>query len=308
MTILIIGSAEEYHSRYVYEFLKSKGEAVYYFDTRTLPENLPITWIASDNIVKGNLKINNQKINFNDIKSIYWRWHYGISIKPDDNTCESRNTAFMIESETTSALNSLFLALDCLWVNSIDAIEMHKKKTYQLYLMAQNGIRVPKALITNDRDEIMSFFNQNNGQLIYKPVKGGAHTEKLKESDFTEDRLNSLKTCPVQFQEFIDGVDIRAYVIEDKIFAAEIQAETIDYRNDPYAKIVPVDLPENIKSDCLKIMKLLKLKFSGIDIRRSYTGEYVFIEANPSPMFVYFEKKSGYPISETLAELLIRGK
>ncbi|MDD3014583.1 MAG: ATP-grasp domain-containing protein [Candidatus Gastranaerophilales bacterium] len=306
--ILVIGSSEEYHSRHVYELLKSKGENVCYFDSRTIPERLPITWVASDNTIKGSLKIDGQKINLKDIKSVYWRWHYGIDITPADKTYNSRYIAHMIIRETISAIDSLFSVMDCLWVNSLDAIEMHKKKTYQLYVMAKNGIRVPKSLITNDRDEVMSFFDENNGQLIYKPVRGGASTEKLKTSDFTEERLNSLKISPVQFQEFIDGVDIRVYVIKDKIFAAEIHAKTIDFRDDRDAKIVPIELPENIKDDCLKIMKLLNLNFSGIDIRCSHTGEYVFIEANPSPMFAFFENKSGYPISEGLAELLIKGK
>lgn len=306
--ILVIGSSEEYHSQHIYNLLKAKNENICYFDSRTFPENLPISWIASDPTINGNLKINGQKISLKDIKSVYWRWHYGIDIIPSDRTSEALYIAQMKERESISAMDSLFSAMNCLWVNSIDAIELHKKKTYQLYLMAQNGIRVPKSLITNDKDKIMPFLNENNGQLIYKPVRGGAHTEKLTASDFSEERLNSLKFSPVQFQEFIDGVDIRVYVIGDTVFAAEIRANTIDFREDPDAEIVPVKLPDNIKEDCLKVMKILNLNFSGIDIRRSNIGEYVFIEANPSPMFVYFEEKSNYPISEKLVDMLIKGK
>ncbi|MCK7527854.1 MAG: hypothetical protein MZV64_64715 [Ignavibacteriales bacterium] len=129
--------------------------------------------------------------------------------------------------------------------------------------------------------------------------------------DFSGNKLEYLKYSPVQFQEMIKGVDVRVYGIEDKIFIAEIRAaKTLDFRGDKDAEIVPVELPEKIKQDCLKIMELFDLKFYFVtDIRyNKETDEYVFIEANPSPMFTYFENKSGYPISESLVNLLIKGK
>jgi glutathione synthase/RimK-type ligase-like ATP-grasp enzyme len=57
--------------------------------------------------------------------------------------------------------------------------------------------------------------------------------------------------------------------------------------------------------DCRTLAKTLGLVFSGIDIRRTPSGEYVFLEGNPSPMFSYFEKVTGYRISDRLVELLL---
>jgi glutathione synthase/RimK-type ligase-like ATP-grasp enzyme len=306
--IIVIGSPEEYHSLYMHDLLKSKGEKVRYFDSRTLPENILLSWNASNIKNKGTIKINGEPIHLENIKSFYWRWYYGINIKSYGNTEEENYTAYMVEREISSAVDSLFASLDCLWVNSIDAITMHKKKSHQLNVMAKNGIRVPNTLITNDKDTINDFIKETGNQCIYKPAQGGAHTTRVKAEDLTEQRLDSLKNSPVQFQEFIDGVDIRVYVIDKDIYAAEIRASTLDFREDMNAEIVPIELPNNIKEDCFKIMKLFNLNFSGIDIRRSINGEYVFIEANPSPMFTHFEQMSGFPISEKLANLLIKGK
>jgi len=47
------------------------------------------------------------------------------------------------------------------------------------------------------------------------------------------------------------------------------------------------------------------LGYSGIDIRRSPEGEYVFLECNPCPMFMHFETVTGYPISDRLVDLLL---
>jgi glutathione synthase/RimK-type ligase-like ATP-grasp enzyme len=185
---------------------------------------------------------------------------------------------------------------------------MHKKKGYQLNLMAKNGIRVPRTLITNDATSVWDFYESNQRSIIVKPVRGGVSTQKVTEADLTQERLALLHYSPVQFQELIEGVDIRVYGVGNQLFAAEIQANTIDFREDPQAKIIPIVLPEAIQQQCLKVMQLCDLCFTGIDIRRTPAGDYVFIEANPSPMFTFFEQQSGYPISEALVSLLIKGK
>jgi D-alanine-D-alanine ligase-like ATP-grasp enzyme len=45
--------------------------------------------------------------------------------------------------------------------------------------------------------------------------------------------------------------------------------------------------------------------WTGIDLRLTPEGRYVFLEANPSPMFLGFEQRSGLPLTEILAELLL---
>lgn len=300
--ILIIGAPDEQHSKYIYDKLINKNEDVAYFDTRQVPSNLLINWNPDDKDVAGYFKIDNNKIFFKDIKSVYWRTHYGLRTKHNTN---NQKLLFILNKELESAYNSVFCVLNCLWINSIDAIELHRKKGYQLYLMAQNNIRIPKTLVTNDTDEIMQFMESNNNRVIFKPVNGGALTEILTPAHLTKERLDGLKNSPVQFQELIEGVDIRVYGINNKLFAAKIVANTIDFRGDSAADIVPIELPDNIRQDCFKIMELFKLKLTGIDIRLTPEGEYVFIEANPSPMFIHFEKMTNYPISENLCEMLI---
>jgi hypothetical protein len=45
--------------------------------------------------------------------------------------------------------------------------------------------------------------------------------------------------------------------------------------------------------------------WTGIDLRRTPDGRHVFLEANPSPMFLGFERRSGLPLTEALVALLI---
>ena len=44
---------------------------------------------------------------------------------------------------------------------------------------------------------------------------------------------------------------------------------------------------------------------SGIDFRRTPEGQYFFLEANPSPMFLGFQRRADLPLTERLIALLV---
>lgn len=288
--IIIIGSVQDYHSRYVFEILKNKNIPVHYFDSRYYPL---INW--SEKEENNYIILDNEKINIKDISGLYWRCYYSVPLENSE----------IIWREKTSALETFLYSLEKISFNSLQAVELHRKKGIQSKIMHNNGIRIPKTLITNDKFALEEFYYSNNKNIIYKPVRGGAYTQKFKEEDFL--RADTLVTCPCQFQEFIDGTDIRVYAFESgEIYAGEIKAKNIDFRQDETAVINKIELPKNIQKDCLTVLKILGLKYSGIDIRLSKTGEYVFIEANPAPMFTHFENITGYPICETLLKNLLK--
>jgi glutathione synthase/RimK-type ligase-like ATP-grasp enzyme len=87
----------------------------------------------------------------------------------------------------------------------------------------------------------------------------------------------------------------------------EIQSNTLDFREDQNAPRVKIDLPAAVAEDCLKLARTLDLVFTGIDLRRTPEQEYVFFEGNPTPVFVYDEEVTGYPISDRLVDRLIQG-
>ncbi len=288
--IIIIGSNEDFHSRFILEKLNEQKFKAKLFDSRQYPQICYSPDKENNYII-----LDNEKIFVKDIQSLYWRWYYGVLY----------NTSDIVYREKVSALESFLSSLEDISYNSLQAVELHRKKGLQSQIMENNGIRIPKTIITNDKIAVEEFYEKNNKNIIYKPVRGGAFTQKFKEEDIL--RTDSLINCPAQFQEFIDGVDIRVYAFESgEIFAGEIIAQNIDFREDQNAVINRVELPEKIQQNCLKILKLLGLKYSGIDIRLSKSGEYVFIEANPAPMFYHFENMTGYDITQTLINNLTK--
>lgn len=90
------------------------------------------------------------------------------------------------------------------------------------------------------------------------------------------------------------------------MYSAEIRSGAMDFREDQAAELVNRDLPEEIQKLAISIREALYLEWTAIDWRLTPEGKYVFLEANPSPMFVYFEKQSNFPITESLIQLLTR--
>ncbi len=301
--IILLGSNTDEHCLHLEKHLKEKNKDCIFLDTREYPENILFNW-RSDAVNDGCITINKQKINFKDIQSIYWRNFYGVNYETIEDGENTNFLSSMIHRERKSAIYSLFYSLETNWVNSVNAFELHKKKAYLTYILNSNNIRVPRTLITNDKDGLFDFLKKNNNEIIVKPVLGGAFTEKLTKENLTNERLDLLKISPVQFQEFVDGVDIRVYAYKKDIFAVKIISNTVDFRQDSDSKLIPFELPEKVKNDCFKVMELLDLKYSGIDIRLNKDGEYVFIEANPAPMFIYAEKVTKYPLTQSLINLL----
>lgn len=310
MTIVIIGADDDSHSLYMKQVLNERGHKTVYLDTRLFPEWTRIAMYPTSNGLENDCLIlpideHDGPLYMRDIETVYWRFHQGIRLPSKVDA----QVGGLVYRELESALGSMFRNYPNIrWINSATAIERHRYKPHQLFLLANAGIRVPDTLISNDPVSLRAFFEKHHGQVIYKPVAGGAHTCKLTEDDFEPARMKELQTCPVQFQEMIEGVDIRVYLIGERLFAAEIQSETLDFRDHPGAPIVPIEIPDWLQDQCRTLACLFEYHFTGIDIRRTPEGEYVMIEGNPSPMFTYFEEVTGFPLTDCMVELLTTGE
>jgi glutathione synthase/RimK-type ligase-like ATP-grasp enzyme len=191
-------------------------------------------------------------------------------------------------------------------VNPVESFDLHYLKPYQLALLRKYSIPVPPTLVTNDPEEVKAFQAQI-GELVYKPVAGGAGCKKLAPEDLTQEKMALLRNAPVLFQQYIPGKNIRAYVIGDKVVSsAIIHTDAVDYREDEQG-IEKVQLPDDVIQMCIRAMKICGMKFTGIDLKLTPAGNFVLIECNPSPMFIGFQKRTGDPIDEAFAQFLIHG-
>jgi hypothetical protein len=304
--ILIIGTPEDGPSAFIHEKLHRRGIQAQYLDTTRFPHEIRLTFDPADS-ASGFIQTDPSlpAVPLADITGVYRRWSRGVKAPEEPDPVLREAVYWNIEATVGSFMRCLN---HCRWVNPWVETELHNYKGRHLQLMATAGIRIPKTLITNDPEQLKAFYEDLDRKAIYKPVRGWAHTTQLTEADFTPDRLEGLNHSPVKVQEMIDGVDIRAYVVGNEVFAMEIRSDTLDFRENPNAPRVPIVLPDKAQVDCFRIAEVTGLVFTGIDLRRTPEGEYVFFEANPTPVFVYDEQVSGYPISERIVDLLIGSK
>lgn len=300
MNILILGNAEDVHAAHLEQALTEAGATVDYLDTRFFPTQLQMSW--QPDTQNGYLTLpRGRRLNFQEIKSVFWRSLSEVYIPPLKDANQQR----IAYNDSLSTLRSLIQACPARWINSWQAYQFHKEKPLQLSTAKQTGLTIPATLISNSPEQVLEFA-QSHKQVIFKPVYGGTHTQFLTESHLEPKRLSlALSLSPVTIQEYIPGTNIRSYIIENSVYSAEIRTHSLDFREDSQAELIPVELPESVQQQCLAVTKALMLEWTAIDWRLKPTGEYVFIEANPSPMFLHFEKKTDFSITQKILKLLM---
>jgi glutathione synthase/RimK-type ligase-like ATP-grasp enzyme len=300
MVILILGNASDAHAIHLKQRLESKQITVFYWDTRLFPTQMQLSWQPDRQM--GYLVLpNGQRLNLEEIHSVFWRNFTGVFVPSLPDSTQHQIGL----RDATSTLRSVIQACPAHWVNNWKAYQFHQEKPLQLTKAKQIGIAIPNTLISNDAEQVAEFAKYHK-KTIFKPVFGGAHTQFLTEKHLEIDRLKQvLRLSPVTVQEYIPGTNLRSYVIGEAVYTAEIRSPVLDFRADQAAQLLPFQLPEAIQNQCQSIARAFFLEWTAIDWRLSPTGDYMFLEANPSPMFLHFERQTGFPITESLIQLLM---
>jgi glutathione synthase/RimK-type ligase-like ATP-grasp enzyme len=203
-----------------------------------------------------------------------------------------------------SAFWSFLHSLPCPIINPILAADHHNYKAHVLKQLHAEGIRVPKSIITNSPEAVKAFHSEVP-HAILKPPWGQAFTEPFTFNHLKDEALNKLAYSPTLLQERIDGREIRVYVIGDELFGVSVQSDALDINEDMDARRVPISIPEELEILARKVANVTGLLFTAIDIRQSYDGEYVVLEANSSPDFTADEYQTEYPLADTLINVLL---
>ncbi|MEG5037202.1 hypothetical protein [Microcoleus sp. AT3-D2] len=300
MNILILGNDSDAHAAHIKDALTQAGAEVDYLDTYLFPRQLRLSW-QPDTLVGCLTLPGGRQLNFQDIHSVFWRNFSGVGVAP----LKDANQQQVALNDSMSTVRSLMQACPARWINSWQAYQFHKEKPLQLSLAKQIGVTIPATLISNNPEQVREFV-QSQKEVIFKPVYGGAHTKLVTEAHLEPNRMDlALSLSPITIQEYIPGTNIRSYVIGESVYSAEIRSQALDFREDLESELIPIDLPESVHQKCLAILKAFMLDWTAIDWRLKPSGEYVFLEANPSPMFRHFERQTGFPITQKLVNLLM---
>jgi glutathione synthase/RimK-type ligase-like ATP-grasp enzyme len=307
--ILVCGIPSETPLRMVTSQLEAMGAPFVMFNQREFA-NSEIWFEVNGERITGQLRIGEYRYRLQEFDAIYPRMMddrflpelsgepQGSSLR---NYCRSFHDTLMRWMEIAPSLV----------INRCAPMATNSSKPYQAQLIREQGFRIPEMLISND-PELVREFRAEHGRVIYKSISAvRSIVQELNDED--EQRLERIRWCPTQFQEFVDGTNVRVHTIGQEVFATAIRSEATDYRYAARQSGEPAELREVVLADelaerCLRLSHSLGLEFAGIDLKVTPGDEVYCFEVNPCPAFSYYEANTGQPISAAVARRLARVK
>jgi len=269
------------------------------------------------------LNCDGQTLTSSEIKSIWCRRPPPASLQAtglselDQKFAESENQRFF------RALWNSFPSEGVTWLNHpLATYRVEHNKPLQLQTAHQAGLMTPTTLITSDLNKAREFVANSTERTIFKTFSSysrdedgrpvGVYTTTISKEQL-ENFGHELKFAPVIFQRYVPKkFELRITVIGKRVFACAIHSQSSqrtkdDWRRYDFQNVVhePHQLPTPIEQSLLACMRSWGLQFGTIDMVVTPSGEYVFLEINPSGHWGWIEVLTGMPISKSLAELLI---
>lgn len=289
--ILVWGERSDPPVEDVLDALFARGARVLHIDRARLSElDFDVT-LGPD--LSGWIGVDGQRIPVDTISAIYLR------PEAHDNARSTPSAACLL------GVASL---IDAVVVNRPAAGRSNLTKPFQLAAIAEAGFDVPATLVTTDPVAAREFLDRH-GRVVYKSISGIRSIVGTLDAA-SADRLEGVRTGPVQLQRWIEGIDVRVHIVGDRLFATAIESNAADYRyaghrGEP-VRVLATDLDTDMVERLVGITEQMGLLVAGIDLRLTPEDEWVCFEVNPSPGFTFYEDATGQPIAAAIAELLMK--
>lgn len=311
--ILVVSHPQDPHAERVIGLLRERDHQVMLLDISELPERASLT-IDYDDPRQPRAEYRRgggSSIDLSDTRAVWWRRPQ----VPNASAVTDLEARLFSANEWHEAVNGFWQVLDASWVNRPDRDEVASRKAYQLKIAARSGLTVPRTLITSDPDLARAFIETHDpGQTVFKTFSAThaiwRETRIVREEELAV--LDNVRHAPVIFQEYVPAdIDLRVTVVGDQIFPTAIHSQETDYPVDfrmslGQARIEPTELPLDVTERLRAFMDRLGLVYGAIDMRRTPSGHYVFLEVNTAGEFLFVEERTGQPISTALVDWLAR--
>lgn len=205
------------------------------------------------------------------------------------------------------------------FINRYDLLTVAESKMVQLLYAYECGFKLPETIVTNDVEAIKNAF-LGHSNLVVKPFSPhywrqvGTNRKRVSiANSITLSELNQMEDgvvelCPGIYQARIHKTsDIRVVVIGKDMFACETKSDDkfVDTRflDDPAKSCF--DLPDDLKANLFRLASSLGMDFCSADVVIDNSGEFYFIELNPSGAMLMLENDCGHPILRALVEHVV---
>lgn len=178
-------------------------------------------------------------------------------------------------------------------------------KPFVLHLAREEGLAIPKTLISNDLEELDRFLADQ--PKIAKPINGGGYCQKLTEATTqVTSRRSGIAAAPAIVQRELVPPEHRVYRIGDRYLGFEVISRELDYRTTRDCRVeLWQEIPEDLVSALGRLMDRLGLDFGAADFKACPdTGQLLFLEVNSGPMFAAFDRAAKGSLTGAIAAFL----
>ena len=206
--------------------------------------------------------------------------------------------ALIVRPIGRGSLEELIFRMDMLYrlersglyiVNAPEAIEHCVDKYDILAILEENGLPVPRTVVTEHVEEALESFTTLGGDIIVKPIFGsrgvGATRVNDKEIAYTMFKAIRFYHGVIYMQEFVPHghSDIRAFVVGDRVVASMRRvARTWKTNYSQGARPEKTELNSKLEKLAVKSAKSVECKIAGVDILESPKGPVV-VDVNSQP-------------------------
>ena len=196
-------------------------------------------------------------------------------------------------------------------VNPARAIERTVDKFLASALLAAAGVPTPRTIACERADDALAAFADLGSDVIVKPLFGsmGFGMARVDDPDVAQRvfRALEIERAVYYLQETIphDGVDIRAFVVGDRVIGAiERVGEGWRANLARGARARAITLSDEQAELCVRATRVVGADYAGVDLLRAADGREFVLEVNGIPGWKGVEDATGVDVAGALVGLL----
>lgn len=268
---------------------------------------------SQGDVEKKFIEIQNIKLDLDDVQVVLWTPPNFPNPIIDFDMIPSRKgrNDYLFRKRWQQFLISLEILLEnAVWIpgKPKNGSQEWQNKLGEYFLCKQFGLNIPPVIFTNDENEVLEFFSQDDKILLrefscspfsYPPI----HLN-LNKIDF-----KFLNISPCTFQKYIEKeYELRVVVFFDSVYPCKIHSQDSeltkeDWRvhDDANVRWEQVTIPYELKKSLIMFVKKLNLVWASVDLIKSVSGEYYFLEANRPGAHYWLDMFVGLDITDIIS-------
>lgn len=317
MTVAILGPSELPEMESLADAVRARGGEVVFSDLLDWPGEEPVRFAPGEDAATVG-----RDVDYDDLDGVYVHVHELFRPKNVRYRGEARDADDADEvwaslsrwREYRSFFESLCRTFDARNVEvlpSPHARYLQRRKPWQLDQFERAGVPIPDTVFTNDPEEVRRFADRHD-RVVYKPVTRGAPPSELDAADLSDERLDTLGAAPVQFQELIEGEDVRAYVLDGEVIGAtryESEGDSFSFRVDQYegaeVGLSPASVSADVADTVRRAAAAIDVTFAAADVVCGPDGDHALLELNQAPGFAAADAHADQEIADAVAAYLL---